>query len=39
MPVLCVEFLSPPDQTVDELLDECKRFHEQGQGGLMKFLG
>jgi len=29
-PLLCVEILSPPDQTIDELLDKCKRFHEQG---------
>ena len=29
-PLLCVEILSAPSQTVDELLDKCKRFHEQG---------
>ncbi len=29
-PLLCVEILSPPDQTIDELLDKCKSFHEQG---------
>ena len=29
-PLLCVEILSPPDQTIDELFDKCKRFHEQG---------
>ncbi len=29
-PLLCVEILSPPEQTIDKLLDKCKVFHEQG---------
>ena len=29
-PLLCVKILSPPDQTIDELLSKCKRFYEPG---------
>lgn len=29
-PLLCVEILSPPNQTIDELFDKCRLFHEQG---------
>jgi Uma2 family endonuclease len=29
-PVLCVEIVSPPHQSVEELLDKCQLYHEQG---------
>ena len=29
-PVLCIELVSIPDQTVGELLDKCKLYHAQG---------
>lgn len=29
-PVLCVEIVSAPSQSVDELLEKCKIYHEQG---------
>jgi Uma2 family endonuclease len=29
-PVLCVEIVSLPDQTVEEMLNKCKLYHEQG---------
>jgi len=29
-PILCIELASPPQQTVNELLEKCKLYHEQG---------
>ena len=29
-PLLCVEIVSAPDQTVEELLEKCKLYHDQG---------
>ncbi len=29
-PVLCVEIVSLPDQTVEEMLEKCKLYHKQG---------
>ena len=29
-PVLCIELVSKPSQTVDELLEKCKLYHAQG---------
>jgi Uma2 family endonuclease len=29
-PQLCVEIVSVPDQTTEEMLDKCKLYHEQG---------
>ncbi len=29
-PMLCIELVSPPSQTVEQLLEKCKLYHEQG---------
>lgn len=29
-PVLCIEIVSPPDQSVDDMLEKCKLYHDQG---------
>ncbi len=29
-PLLCVEIVSAPDQTVEELLEKCRLYHDQG---------